>query len=151
MKMLADQKETQVGLQAIMKGVQTLVHKAVNITIREFKDLLNKDGCSHTDALKYFTAENIIPDVFVGLHTQHSQIKHFKQHFGLIMPQTITMPSIPEDFGRHKTRCDQSFRQQTYVHISILDQIEQILNVSDIYYEIMTKKIDPSEPGIWSR
>ena len=151
MTMLADQKQTQVDMQLIMKGVQSLVETAVGTTLSEIKSLLIRENCSHADSLQSLEAKHIVPDVFCGLHTQYSQIKYFKEQFGLIMPKTITLPLLPADFGRHNTRRDQRFRPQTYVYISLLDQIEQLLNVKDFYDEIYIKPINRTEAGFWTR
>lgn len=151
MTMLADQKQTQVDMQLIMKGVQTLVHKAVDATLSEIRQLLVRESCSHVNSLNALQASDVVPDVFRGLRTQYSQINYFKNKFGLIMPTTITLPLIPADFGRHSTRRDQRFRPQTYVYISPLDQIEQLLNVKDFYDQIMIKPINPTEAGFFTR
>ena len=75
--------------------------------------MLAKEGCSHSSLINELNAEKLIPDLFAGLKTQNSQINFFKTNFGLIMPLTVNLPAIPQDFGRHKTRSRQSFKQQT--------------------------------------
>lgn len=151
MSLLADQKLTQVDMQMIMKHVQNLVNMSNAVTIREVEALLKQHNCHHTHVLENLDARNIAPDLFHGLHTQHSQIKFFQDKFGLIMPITVKLPQIEEDFGRHRTRMDQHFRQQSYVRIPVLQQLEQYLNIDDVYYEVMEKPLEPSVPGLLSR
>ncbi len=141
MYMLAEHKQIQVEMQSSMKVVDDLVKKAVNFSLDVVKSLLANEECSHLSLISQLKAEELIPDLFAGLKTQYSQIKYCKKRFGLIMPTTITLPRIPQDFGRHKTRSRQSSRQQSYVCVSLIDQIEHLLNIDDIYTEIMEKPV----------
>ncbi len=142
MHMLAEHKQTQVEMPSSMTVVDHLVKKAVNFSLDRVKSLLAKEECSHL---------SLIPDLFAWLKSQYSQIEYFKKSFGLIMPTTITLQRIPQDFCRHKTigqsinwdQPRQSSRQQSYVCVSLIDQIEQLLNIDDIYTEIMEKPVVP--------
>lgn len=151
MHLLAEHKQTQVEVQSVMKVVKELVDTAVNVALDEAKAVLKQSGCHHVAAIQDIDAKSVIPNLFFGLNTQYSQINFFKKNFGLIMPETVSLPLIPEDFGRHKTRAPQSVLQQNYVCVPMLDQIEQMLNVDDIHYEIFEKPIVPNVSGLLSR
>ncbi len=151
MHMLAEHKQTQVEMQASMTVVDHLVKKALNFSLDVVKSLLAREECSHLSLISQLKAEELIPDLFAGLKSQYNQIAYFKKSFGLIMPTTITLPRIPQDFGRHKTRSRQSSRQQSYVCVSLIDQIEQLLNIDDIYTEIMEKPVIPQSSSCLCR
>jgi len=151
MHLLAEHKQSQVEVQSSMAVVEVLVKKAVNYSLEVVQSVLAKEACSHSSLINKLNAEELIPDLFAGLKTQYSQIHFSKTTFGLIMPLTVKLPVIPQDFGRHKTRSRQSYEQQNYVCVPLIDQLEQLLNIEDIYDEIMEKPIVSHGSGCFCR
>ena len=130
-------------------GVLTLKWQKPSMAI----SIANQNGNRFDDSslINELNAEELIPDLFAGLKSQYSQINFFKTNFGLIMPLTVNLPAIPQDFGRHKTRSRQSFKQQNYVCVPLIDQLEQLLNIEDIYHEIMEKPVVSHGSGCFCR
>lgn len=59
----------------------------------------------------------------------------------MIKPVRVPLPAGAEDFGRHRTGMDQSFKVKDYFYVPLLPQLERILNFIDVYDEIMRKKL----------
>ena len=87
--------------------------------------------------------------LFEKLRTAYSQNKFFQKEFGLIMPEKIQLPLRVEDHGRFKAGKSKSFRRQDYVVVPLLPQLEQILNMEDVYNVIMNPPV--SCQGSYSR
>lgn len=136
MDSLAERCFSQVDVQFLMNAVTDLMKKRVNETLSTFKDLVQKENMDVEEVFNLLQQENNTVDPFRGLRTQYSQIKFFKDNFDLIMPIKISLPMIPEDYGRHKTAKERIFRKQDYVYVPILPQLEKLLNIEDLYREI---------------
>lgn len=83
---------------------------------------------------------------FIDLRTQHSQRKYFVDHFGMILPKEIILPAREEDVGRARTGHGQSLKRKSYMVVSLLAQLEALLNKADFYDEIFNSARD-TVPG----
>ncbi|XP_045034871.1 uncharacterized protein LOC116933394 isoform X2 [Daphnia magna] len=90
--LLAVRKLTQMDIQEVMKGTETLVKAFIKQTLSDATDLmLRETGCDHSDVL--YTLDPAQLDLFAGLKNQYSRIKFFKEKFNLIMPVKVELPA----------------------------------------------------------
>lgn len=122
---LADENLAQSSIEKILPRVFSLMQ----LVERRCKGELH-DSANH------------MPNIFEGISTMRGQIPFFKKHFGLVMPTEVKLPlNINTDFGRHAVRRAQYFKQQSYVYVPLLDQLEVLLNIDDIYNEIFLENV----------
>ena len=70
------------------------------------------------------------------------------REFGLVEPEVITLPTNQlVDFGRHRAGNDQYFKNQKYIYIPLHKQLHQLLNIKDVYNEILLKKCESPTSG----
>lgn len=58
----------------------------------------------------------------------------------MILPQTITLPVGPIDYGRHRTGKSQHYKEKEYIYIPLLLQLEKYLNFADVSEAISKPK-----------
>ena len=132
LRMLEDNKLNQVQLQSVMEGTNSLLRDTVNRTLESVHHLLRQSGCDHSMIVEQLKLDNMSENVFHQFRDQYNQRKYFKEHFSLIMPQKIELPFLPTNFSRRKVGEDQHLFNEEYVFVSLLDQIEQMLNIPEI-------------------
>lgn len=130
-----------------MQGTCTLIKLAVSSQLNQVK-VLSEEGVHLAEAIQQVEENLSCTDIFSGLHSQYSQIKYFKEKFNLIMPVKIQLPSIPTDYCRLKTNQELEIKVNYSVYVPILEQLEHILNVHEIWEEI--KKTKQSDPDLIS-
>ncbi|KAK4006714.1 hypothetical protein OUZ56_011872 [Daphnia magna] len=139
MSMLGQNKCTQVQLQSVMSGTNDLMRQVVNQTLDSVNHLLADSGCDHSMLIEELKLRNSSAvSIFHKFRDQYNQIKYFKKHYGLIMPIKVKLPPLRENFGRVKVMEDQKFFTEEYVVVPLIDQIEQLLNIKEIYDVINT-------------
>ena len=108
-----------------------------------------KQQLPNNQAINKALDDQQIPDYFDHVRTVKRQMSYFIEHHGMVSPKLVHLP-MPKtkDFGRHNSGKDQFFKNKQYVFISILDQLQQILSIRDVYQEIYTKEISASINGI---
>jgi hypothetical protein len=140
LNMLGDNKLNQVQLQSVMDGANSLVRDVVKKTLDSVNHLLTQSGCDHSVIIGDLKLENKMSlNFFHEFRDQYNQIKYFKQHHGLIMPQKIKLPFLSTNFGRRQVGQGQHFFSEDFVFVSLLDQMEQLLNIPEIYSMINSK------------
>jgi hypothetical protein len=132
LRMLEDNKLNQVQLQSVMEGTNSLLRDTVNRTLESVNHLLRQSGCDHSVIVEELKLDNMSENVFHQFRDQYNQRKYFKEHFSLIMPQKIELPFLPTNFSRRKVGQDQHLFNEKYVFVSLLDQIELLLNIPEI-------------------
>lgn len=137
--MLSERKLSQVDMQFVRSRVNKLVRTTFTKAIEDLKADLKRECCHHSHLLNNVSLK-MNGDLFQGLRTQYTQTEYFTSNFGMVMPRKEKLPVRPEDFGRQRAGEPQQFKQQDYVYIPILLQLEQILNIEDIYKETKRKK-----------
>lgn len=80
-----------------------------------------------------------VTNLFDGLETQNTQVKYFTKHFGLVMPKKVTLPLRLEDLGRGRNR-KQRFKQQNFSYVSLLQQLETLFNIDDVFNKVQSEK-----------
>lgn len=66
------------------------------------------------------------------------------------MPVTINLPiRITQDFQRRRTGLPQSIKNEKFVYIPILDQLQRLLNNREVYLSVMTPPNDP-QPDVFT-
>jgi hypothetical protein len=163
--MLTEQKLTQVNVQYVMETATTLINEAVKQKVQQAISFLQqRNGSMETDN---HDRDALIPlldykeDPFVSIRNQYGQNNYFATHFGIssflfislillhiylyimigmIEPVRIALPVGAEDFGRHRTGRDQSFKVKDYFYVPLLTQLEKILNFTDVSDELMFRK-----------
>ena len=135
-------KLTQVAVKTIMAATNVLIKKAIENTLEEASEMLRVNGCSHSSLIDDMRMENqkATMNLFQHVRDQHNQTIFFKEHFGMIMPKKIKLPFLPNNFGRVCVGKDQEFYTNEFVVVSLLEQIEQLLNIPDIYEMIFNPK-----------
>ena len=83
-----------------------------------------------------------------GLKTQHSQRKHFVDHFKMVMPDSVLLPDRDEDFARVRTEAPQKSKRQSYVIILLIAQLQTLLSVDEVYHLIHADKPPKSNDDI---
>ena len=78
----------------------------------------------------------------------YKQIKYFTRHFGMIAPREIVLPLRVSDFRRVRQEKQQVFKHQKYMVVSLLDQLQKILNFPDVMAEIYKEK--ETKRGLYS-
>ena len=68
------------------------------------------------------------------------QIKYFTENFGLVMPEKQKLSIWPEDFRRVRTGKAQELKQQDFIYVPLVAQLKVLLNITDVYKEIMKPK-----------
>ena len=84
LKTAETRKLTLTAVSGILDDVQELVERAVHSTHAKVSSVLNKAGINESDIPELhdvFTDENLL-NPFMGLQTEHLQIKYFKENFG---------------------------------------------------------------------
>jgi hypothetical protein len=126
-----------------MVATNVLIKKAIENTLEEASDeMLRVNGCSNSSLIDDMRMENqqATMNLFQHVRDQHNQTIFFKEHFGMIMPKKIKLPFLPNNFGRVCVGKDQEFFTNEFVVVSLLEQIEQLLNIPDIYDMIFNPK-----------
>ena len=80
-------KLTLTAVNGVLEDVQELVERAVHSTHTKVCSVLHKAGISASDVPELhdlFTDENLL-NPFMGLQTEHLQVKYFKEKFGYIV------------------------------------------------------------------
>ena len=80
-------KLTLTAVNGVLEDVQELVERAVHGTHTKVCSVLHKAGISASDVPELhdlFTDENLL-NPFMGLQTEHLQVKYFKEKFGYIV------------------------------------------------------------------
>ncbi|KAK4007160.1 hypothetical protein OUZ56_012322 [Daphnia magna] len=98
LKLLTEQKLTQVNIKYVMNAGRQLVNNSVNNKLQE--------------DIRLITFK-----VFLDLWEEPILR-------GMIEPVNIKLPIQRADFGRHKTGKDQHFKPKTYIYVPILKQLE---------------------------
>ena len=142
--LLADNKLPHSSVQLLLPQVEAFVNDAVTSFAYKVKTKLSSykgiqeavDSISHPVKL------------FEGLTTSKGQIPYFVREFGLVEPEVITLPTNQlVDFGRHRAGNDQYFKNQKYIYIPLHKQLHQLLNIKDVYNEILLKKCESPTSG----
>lgn len=136
--LLEERKMNQVDIQVIMKATTKLIDQAVSTKLGEAVTLLQAAGCSHVPAIEHLADTQA--DHFRHLKSQHLQQKFFVENFGMVKPVKIFLPLLDKDFGRVRTGMPQKRKQQSFVYISLIDQLEKLINKDDIYFQITGNK-----------
>ena len=151
MNLLAEQKLTQVDMQAVMSGTDLLIKKKLEELINEASVQLQESGCSdeQLEILQNLKTNFMNHDTFTNLKTQHSQIVYFKKKLGLLMPIKVKLPSKPGTLKRMKSGKHRQAVKEHFIYVPLIDQLQRILNMKDVYSEI--KKAKQPIPGVYSR
>jgi hypothetical protein len=151
MKLLAEQKLSQVDMQAVMSGTDLLIKKKLEDLINEASAQLEESGCSNEqlEILRNLRTNFMNHDMFTNLKTQHSQINFFKKNLGLLMPIKVKLPSKPGTLKRTKSGKQRQAVKEHFIYVPLIDQLQRILNMKDVYSEI--KKAKQPTPGVYSR
>lgn len=126
LRQYSDEKLAQSAVQTIIPAVEDLFEKIVNKLNRQI-------AISHPNI-----AERIqVPNIFEGLRSFRGHLPYFEKHLNLTLPEQISLPTdYDNDFGRHRQGRDKFFKQQSYQYVSIMKQLEQLLNQEDVYSAI---------------
>jgi hypothetical protein len=128
-----------------------LVQTEVLKTLNDVATLLNENGCSedHINLVNKLKADVMERNIFNSVKNQTSQIKYFETHFGLLMPEKEALPTIPGQLKRKRTGGDQHQAENFLYKISLLKQLERLLNFRDVYTEV--NKVRTSQVGVYRR
>ena len=152
LQLLEESKLPQTALQCIMERTTEFINQTVASTVTEALETRKRDGCEHAETLdhlgSYFANSATAPDYFEGLKTQHSQRKHFVDHFKMVMPDSVLLPDRDEDFARVRTEAPQKSKRQSYVIISLIAQLQTLLSVDEVYHLIHADKPPKSNDDI---
>ena len=152
MNLLGEQKLSQVDIQSVMCGTDLLMKQEVEGLLDEAEAQLLESGCSdeQVEILKKLKENFLKQSVFTNLRNQHSQIRFFQQHFGLQMPIKINLPSKPGiQMKRTKSGKKRRSVKDHFVYVPLIDQLNRILNMKDVYLEITKAK--QTVPGLYTR
>lgn len=140
MRILADQKFSQIDVQYVMKETGILMEAVVNEKLEEMDRKLKEEGCDHSRLIEDLKNSFTGDEIFNGLKNQYQQQKYFKQHFGMIPPTKVDLTGC-EEFRRKRTGQPLEFQKENYIYVPLLDQLEAILNFDDVYKEIFKTKV----------
>ena len=83
-----EKKITQAALQGVIEGVTTLSQARLSLMYREVNRIMKADGVAQstlTSIKHLFDDTGVFGHPFLGLETQHQQMKYYSNHFGLIV------------------------------------------------------------------
>lgn len=86
-------KLTLTAVNGVLEDVQELVERAIHSTHSKVCSILHKAGISANDVPELhglFSDENLL-NPFMGLQTEHLQVKYFKEEFGYIVSPVVYM------------------------------------------------------------
>ena len=152
LELLEGRKLNQVDVQEITKKTNTLVNEVSVSRLKEASTILQNTGCTHTEAIAPMIetlTSQFAPDLFHHLRNTYQQQKFFEDKFNLINPKVIILPESEEYFGRVQTGKPQAQKEQSYIVVSLLDQLELLLQRDDVYAQVMQNKVEVE--GVLSR
>ena len=86
-------KLTLTAVNGVLEDVQKLVERAIHSTHSKVCSILHKAGISANDVPKLhglFLDKNML-NPFMGLQTEHLQVKYLKEEFGYIVSPAVYM------------------------------------------------------------
>ncbi|XP_045030405.1 uncharacterized protein LOC116935148 [Daphnia magna] len=137
LKLLAEQKLNHVNVQYVTHQSKALISHCVNLKMAQVLSVLEENGIDSTCLNDVIQSHE---NPFIELQTQYSQNKFFVRQFRMILPQTITLPVGPKDYGRHRTGKSQHYKEKEYIYIPLLLQLEKYLNFADVSEAISKPK-----------
>ena len=112
---------------------------------------LHESGCDqkYIDSLEKLRAEYRSKRVFKGVDTPYNQNKTFSKTFDLLMPERFWLDHLTKSLRRKKSDGTVSAVKAEAVYVPLIKQLEELLNIKDIYSEIHKSRI--STPGVYNR
>ncbi|XP_045031023.1 uncharacterized protein LOC116924449 [Daphnia magna] len=150
---LSDKRKfNQVDLQTVIDATTAFVNKEIISVLSKTISSLREENCTHFKSIQQMEQlyrSPFAPDPFEGLRTQYRQRQFYSKYFGMINSSKIRLPALLSDYGRHRTRQPQTFKKQEYVVVSLISQIQCLLQKDDVYHQVFSDKIPL--PGFLSR
>ncbi len=132
-----------MDLQTVMKATKDLVNTHVNSVLTKIDSSLQEAECSHIEIIQEIQQlyrSKFAPDPFEGLQTQYKQRQFFSKYFEMIHPTKVRLPTLTSDYGRHRTRQPQHFKKQEYVVVSLISQLQSMLQKEDVFNQVFSVK-----------
>ncbi len=127
----------------MMKATKDLVNTHVNSVLTTIDSSLQEAECSHIEIIQQMQQlyrSKFAPDLFEGLQTQYKQRQFFSKYFEMIHPTKVRLPTLTTDYGRHRTTQPQHFKKQEYVVVSLISQLQSMLQKEDVFNQVFSDK-----------